>query len=114
MATASTKAMAMALTSLRPAPVSFAREGRDEPHINAIPKRAPARQKPKNPGGRRRFAPSSPGASIGHGPSQRVIAGHCCSAATGGEGRSDRRLDFSNHAGSLLKRKFRVAILSTL
>ena len=31
--------MAIALATLRPAPVSFAREGRDEQHINAISKR---------------------------------------------------------------------------
>jgi hypothetical protein len=34
-----TKATPMALESLPAAPVSIAREGRDEPHMNAIPKR---------------------------------------------------------------------------
>src|SRR5450432_3785319 len=49
-----------------------------------FPKAAPVRQKRKNPDGWRRFAPSSPGPSIGVGPLRRAIAGHCCSVATGG------------------------------
>ena len=41
--------MARALATLPPPPVSRAREGRDEHHMNAIPEGAPARQKCKNP-----------------------------------------------------------------
>jgi hypothetical protein len=41
--------MATALATLPPAPVSRAREGRDEQHMNLIPKGAPARQKCKMP-----------------------------------------------------------------
>ncbi len=78
--------MATALASLSPVPVSFAREGRDEQHINAIPKRSANSTKLRNPIGPRRFALSSQGASIGHGAEQGAIAGHCCSVATGREG----------------------------
>ena len=78
--------MAPALASLSPVPVSLVREGRDERHINAIPKRSANSTKLRNPTGLRRFALSSPGASIGHGPQQGAIAGHCCSVATGREG----------------------------
>jgi hypothetical protein len=48
-ATAVTKASATEITSLRRVPVSFARESRDEPSMNAISKKTPARQKMQNP-----------------------------------------------------------------
>jgi hypothetical protein len=48
-ATAITKASTTEITSLRWVPVSFARESRDEPHINAVSKKTPARQKMQNP-----------------------------------------------------------------
>jgi hypothetical protein len=48
-ATAVTKASAAEITSLRRVLVSFARESRDEPYINAISKKTPARQKMQNP-----------------------------------------------------------------
>src|SRR5437879_10591463 len=79
-----------------------------------FPKGAPARQKIQNPIGPRRFAPSSQGASIGLGPSQRLITGHCCSAATGSEGRISLLSRFLSCARSLLTRKFRVAISGTI
>ena len=41
--------MARAPTSLRPVLVSFAREGRDEQHINAISRRGPSSTKRKIP-----------------------------------------------------------------
>jgi hypothetical protein len=57
-AMASTKATARSLTSQRPAPVLLAREGRDEPRMNSIPKKAAPAQKSQIPNGRSRFAPS--------------------------------------------------------
>src|SRR5216684_7911650 len=93
MARMRTKTTATALETLPPAPVSRAREGRDEQHMNAIPKKERQPTKMQNASGRRRFALSSQGASIGLGPSQRAITGHCCSAATAGEGRSHRLVD---------------------
>ena len=48
-ATAITKASATEITSLRRVPVSLARESRDEPYMNAISKKTPARQKMQNP-----------------------------------------------------------------
>jgi hypothetical protein len=111
----SVEAMAAALASRRPGPRSFVRDRRDEQHINAIPKRsANSIKTAKNPGGRWRFASSSPGASIGLGALREAIAGHCCSPATGRQGRSDRESDFACPAGSLLTRKFRVAITGTI
>src|SRR6266513_2550503 len=47
-ATAIAKASATEITNLR-VPVSFARESRDEPSMNAISKKTPARQKMQNP-----------------------------------------------------------------
>jgi len=81
-----TKTVTMALARLRPVLVSLVREGRDEQHMNAIHKRSANSTKMQNPIGRGRFAPSSPEASIGLGPSQQAIAGRCCAAATGGMG----------------------------
>jgi len=80
------KTMAMALASLSPVPVSFAREGRDEQHINAIPKRSANSTKLRNPSGPRRFALSSPGASIADGPEQGAIAGLVVPLPQGREG----------------------------
>jgi hypothetical protein len=48
-ATAITKPTATEATNLRQVPVSFARESRDEPYMNAISKKTPARQKMQNP-----------------------------------------------------------------
>jgi len=48
-ATAITKATAIEIASLRRVPVCLARESRDEPCINAISKKTPARQKMQNP-----------------------------------------------------------------
>jgi hypothetical protein len=114
--TAKATAMALAaLAGLHPGPVSLARESRDEQHINAISKRSvnPG-ENAKFPSGRPRFAPSSPGASIGLDPSFGVIAGHCCSAATAGQGTNHCAWLFLRRARRLLRRKFRVAISVTI
>src|SRR6266849_9909554 len=79
------KTMATAPTSLQPVVVSFAREGRDEQHINAISRRGQF-DRTQNPIGWRRFAPSYQGASIGLARSRSAFTRHCCSAATGHEG----------------------------
>jgi hypothetical protein len=93
--TARMNAIAIVLASLRPAPVLFAREGRDEQHMNAIPKNErqldKSRKKITRSGG---FAPVSPGGSIAPAPLRRGNAGHCGSAATGRSMLSLLVLDF--------------------
>jgi hypothetical protein len=55
------KAAPMRLASLRPTPVSFAREDRDEQHMNAISKRSASSKKHQNPSAGADLPPVLPG-----------------------------------------------------
>jgi hypothetical protein len=68
----------------RPLPVFPVREVRNEQRINIIPAKSAATKKfSKISIERGRFAPSLCGASIGATAGARLIAAHCCYAATG-------------------------------
>jgi hypothetical protein len=110
-----TKTMATALASLPPAPVCFAREGRDEQHMNAIPKKERQLDKrAKIPAACADLPPvlreRQSVMALGWGRLADIVVLPPQVAA----GRSHRRLDFPSHAGSLLTRKFRVAIVCTI
>jgi hypothetical protein len=82
-ASADAKAIATVIATQLAAPGFPVREGLEEPRINIIPTSSAARQKNTEISiGHGRFARSSQGASIGHGPRREPIAEHCCSAAT--------------------------------